>query len=302
MIDGLNKLIPSSRQYVKPKVRDETARRISNRMFSIREVDQDVEASALDASAQLIHATSIDPDSIEQLPVGQIKIFVHDFSIATNGLDQGGFYDDITQDLSIKVTCGMIDPSTGIYRERKSSQALAIEEGPDLVNPVRLSADFQYETGCNFVQFEILNRRNRIVLSKIIELVDLPYDRFTTRRILAQAKSANSASTIEQSQMHLNVTFHLQHIQPQGIQVGGLQKTLAACYLRKKPLLVDIFDTSSDQSAMNRSFDGLVKSEYSTLSRLLSGDAALDSINEMYNHVQAGDYGKISLNDFQRII
>lgn len=53
---------------------------------------------------------------------------------------------------------------------------------------------------------------------------------------------------------------------------------------------------------MNVSFERLVKSEYSKIKQLLNDDTALDNINEMYNHVDSGAYGKLSMNEFKDII
>ena len=50
---------------------------------------------------------------------------------------------------------------------------------------------------------------------------------------------------------------------------------------------------------MTAAFSNMVKNEYRNVRQILSNDIALEIINEMYNHVVSGNYGKISLKEFK---
>lgn len=214
-------------------------------MFSIRESEGEngqsfADVSWVDYTMRATHTNhqnddSLEEELIEKLPVGKIMIFIHDFTMAKNGFDQeshGGLYDQMDEAHAVKVTYGMIDPSSGIYREKSTSRSVTLEEGPDRTNPIKLTAEFQYDPGHNFIQFELVNSRNgRLVLHKMINLLDLPFNNFSTRRILAQARNSQGNPTpIEQSQMHLNVSFYIEYIKPHDIEISPLQKTLTMSY------------------------------------------------------------------------
>lgn len=45
-----------------------------------------------------------------------------------------------------------------------------------------------------------------------------------------------------------------------------------------------------------------MRNEYTQMSQLLNDSTAKDIINSMYNHVDAGNYGKISFNQFEALV
>ena len=221
-------------------------------------------------------------------------IYIHDFQVP---------HEYIPIMHCVRVQYGRIDPKTGLFVKRQISGNAVLEEGPDLNNPINLMAEFLYAPGNNFLQFELINQLNgRQILYKIVPLPDLPLSKFTTRRILAQARSGQALpAAAEQSQMHLNVSFYIEHVAPGNNGVSTLHKCLES-FNRKKPDLADIFDNKGNLQQMTAAFETLVKNEYRRLKTLLNDGTALDIINEMFNHVVAGDYGKVSENQFKELV
>lgn len=197
----------------------------------------------------------------------------------------------------VRIQYGKISDRIFVKNSEVSSRKL---EGNDaeMTHPINFQAEFQYRPGHNFLQFEVVHLpKRKQVLCKIIPLLDLPFNNFTTRRILAQAKSGQNLQTTEQIQMHMKVSFYVENLMAKQAASGPLQTSLAS-FTRKKPDIADIFDAQSDFQQITAAFQNIVRQEHGHISQLLSDSIALDIINEMYNHVESGSYGKMSLKQF----
>ena len=208
--------------------------------------------------------------------------------------------ENVPHNHAIRVQYGRVDPNTGIFVVRQLSDDIELkvtaEFGP---NPIELIAEFDYASGNNFIMLELFNLvTGRQVLTKLVSLLQLPINRFTEKRLLAQGRQLSLVSS-EHIQVHISTSFFLEQ-PPEYLNKSEDVQKLITCFMRKRPDLVDVFEVGNENyQQMTSSFEALVKSEFSNFKQLLGESTALDIINDIFNHVvTGGDYGKVSFNQF----